>query len=227
MQQALPLIENDSMDVIVSNCVLNLVRSEDKRQLFSEMFRVLKKGGRVAISDIVSDEIVPQDLQDDPELWSGCISGAFQEKEFLKAFEDAGFYGMKVEKLDSEPWRTVRGIEFRSMTVTALKGKQGACWERNQAVIYQGPWKQVVDDDQHVLKRGVRTAVCDKTFQIMTKAPYATDVIPVEPKKTIPFAKAKPFDCKRSEERDPKESKGSDLKKTTSVASERLDGACC
>src|SRR6266536_2945381 len=76
--------------------MLNLVRPGDKRSLFEEMFRVLKVGGRCVISDIVSDEDVPQDMQDDPDLWSGCISGAFREDHFLKMFENAGFYGMHV-----------------------------------------------------------------------------------------------------------------------------------
>ena len=225
--QHVPLIEDESVDVIVSNCVLNLVRAEDKRELFREMHRVLKKGGRVAISDIVSDEYVPEELQKDTELWTGCISGAFQEKEFLKAFEDAGFYGVRVEKLDERPWRIVQGIEFRSMTITAYKGKEGPCWERNQAVIYKGPWKQVVDDDGHILKRGVRTAVCDKTFQIYSKTPYQNEFILVPPTKDIPVAKAKPFDCDRTDERDPRETKGKKYTKPSSMKSVCMDGGGC
>ena len=69
-----PLIADDSVDCVVSNCVLNLVRSEDRTQLLAELYRVLKLGGRVAISDIVADEDVPVELQNNPELWSGCIS---------------------------------------------------------------------------------------------------------------------------------------------------------
>jgi ubiquinone/menaquinone biosynthesis C-methylase UbiE len=134
-----PLIADDSVDVILSNCVLNLVRPEDKQQMFAEMFRVLKRGGRVAISDIVADEEVPVHLQNDPESWSGCISGAFREDAFLEAFERAGFYGIEIVKRDEKPWRIVEGIEFRSVTVIAFKGKQGACFERNQAVVYKGP----------------------------------------------------------------------------------------
>jgi len=72
------LIADDSVDVVISNCVLNLVRPEDKKQLFTEIFRVLKRGGRAVISDIVSDEDVPLAMQQDVELWSGCISGAFR-----------------------------------------------------------------------------------------------------------------------------------------------------
>src|SRR5208337_121758 len=82
-----PMIPDNSIDVIVSNCVLNLVSSKDKRQLFEEMFRVLKVGGRCVISDIVCDEDVPEALQRDSKLWSGCISGAFREDRFLQMFE--------------------------------------------------------------------------------------------------------------------------------------------
>ena len=115
------LIENESMDVIVSNCVLNLVKHEEKKQLFEEMYRVVKATGRVAISDIVADMEVPQHLREDDKLWSGCISGAFEEKGFLKAFEVAGFQGAEIVKRDEKPWQTVEGIEFRSVTVVAYK----------------------------------------------------------------------------------------------------------
>lgn len=96
----MPMIADESVDVILSNCVLNLVKPEDKEQMFREMFRVLKRGGRVAISDIVSDEDVPIHLQADSELWSGCISGAFREDLFIEAFENAGFYGIEIVKRD-------------------------------------------------------------------------------------------------------------------------------
>ncbi len=124
-----PLVADDSVDVVVSNCVLNLVESRAKRQLFEEIFRVLRKGGRAVISDIVSDGDVPQEMQDDPELWSGCISGALTESAFVRAFTDAGFSEVRMLKRDAEPWRTVQGIEFRSVTVEAVKGQQSACCE--------------------------------------------------------------------------------------------------
>ncbi|MCG8583779.1 MAG: methyltransferase domain-containing protein, partial [Pirellulales bacterium] len=125
LRQTKPLVECDSIDVIVSNCVLNLVKQSDREQLFREMFRVLRRGGRAVISDIVSDEPVPDTLQQDPKLWSGCISGAFEEKKFFEAFEHAGFYGMTMLSRQEEAWATVEGIEFRSLTVRAYKGKEG------------------------------------------------------------------------------------------------------
>ena len=64
------------------------------------IFRVLRKGGRADISDIVADEEVPVSMQSNPELWSGCVSGALTEEGFLKAFADAGFYGIQILKRD-------------------------------------------------------------------------------------------------------------------------------
>jgi arsenite methyltransferase len=219
-----PLVAADSVDVIVSSCVLNLVADEDKRALFAEMFRVLRRGGRVAISDIVSDEPVPQALKEDPVLWSGCISGAFQEAEFLRAFEEAGFYGIEIARRDERPWQTVNGIEFRSVTVTAMKGKQGPCLERDQAVIYRGPWKEVRDDDNHTYCRGLPMAVCDKTFRILTDAsgPYAGSIVAVPPIREIPLESAAPFNCKTNAIRDPRQTKGEDYNATTEASS-----SCC
>jgi SAM-dependent methyltransferase len=205
-----PLVDDESVDVVLSNCVLNLVRPEDKERLFAEMFRVARRGGRVAISDIISDEDAPDDLKNDPELWSGCISGAYREDAFLEAFDRAGFYGMEIVKRDERPWRTIRGVEFRSVTVVAHKGKQGPCRERKQAVIYRGPWRKVTDDDGHVLERGKRVSVCDKTFRIYAREPYVADIFPVEPYEDIPLEQARAFDCHRSALRHPRETKGMD-----------------
>lgn len=217
-----PMIPDDSVDCVVSNCVLNLVRPQDRRQLFSEVFRVLKRGGRAAISDIVSDEDVPAHLQADPEHWSGCISGAFREDHFLQAFEEAGFHGIEIAQRQSAPWQTVDGIEFRSMTVLAYKGKQGPCLERNQALVYRGPFKKVEDDDGHIYVRGERMAVCDKTFHLLQRAPYAGLFDAIEPLAETPLEDARTFDCRRSARRDPRETKGADY-----VATSESIGPCC
>ena len=216
-----PLVEDESVDVVVSNCVLNLVENSKKRQMFEELHRVLKRGGRAVISDIVSDEVVPEEMQKDPELWSGCISGALTEEGFLAAFEDAGFYGIRILERQVEPWRTVEGIEFRSLTVEAYKGKEGACFERNQAVIYRGPFKEVLDDDDHRMERGKRYAVCDKTFNLYQRPPYRGHFDFVEPLEEIPLEGAEPFDCSRTALRHPRETKGMEYDATTEAA------VCC
>ena len=118
-----PLIADNSIDVVVSNCVLNLVHPRDKQQLFQDIFRVLKPGGRaVLISDIVSDHYPTETILNDPDLWSGCIAGAFQEDDFPKRFEQVGFQDIEILSRQAEPWQVVDGIEFRSLTLRAYKG---------------------------------------------------------------------------------------------------------
>ena len=116
-----PMIATNTMDVVVSNCVLNLVKHEDRLALFDEIYRVLKPGGRAVISDIVCDTPVPKHLQDDPTLWSGCISGAFEQTAFLTAFSNAGFLALEILERQAEPWKIVEGIGFRSLTLRAWK----------------------------------------------------------------------------------------------------------
>jgi len=217
-----PLVESDSVDCVVSNCVLNLVRQQDRQQLFSEIFRVLKRGGRAVISDIVSDETVPEHMQKDGYLWSGCLSGAFREDLFLEAFANAGFHGIEIAKRQAEPWQTIEGIEFRSMTVVAWKGKQGPCLERNQALVYKGPFRRVEDDDGHAFVRGQRMAVCDKTWRLLQQAPYEDLFEPIEPLVPISLDTAAAFDCRRQKLRDPRETKGIDYDMTTDAGA-----ACC
>jgi ubiquinone/menaquinone biosynthesis C-methylase UbiE len=178
-----PLIRDNSVDLVISNCVLNLVDDEEKSQLVSEIFRVLKPGGRVAISDIVSDERIPRHLKEDPELWSGCISGAFQEQEFLQAFTDTGFVAVSYDKWDAEPWQVVDGLEFRSVTLTAVKGDGSECIDRGHAVIYRGPYASITDDEGHLFPRGERMAVCERTFRFLTEGPLKKDFIGIAPAK--------------------------------------------
>lgn len=219
-----PLLADNSVDLIVSNCVLNLVRTEEKQQLFREMHRVLRPGGRVVISDIVCDEAPTPQMLNDPHLWSGCLSGAFREDRFLEMFEEAGFYGIELLKRQDEPWQTIDGIEFRSVTVRAYKGKEGPCLDRNQAVVYTGPWKQVRDDDGHALYRGQRMAVCEKTYRLMTdpNGPYAGQVKGIEPRETVPVEDAPTFNCAHAAIRSPKQTKGLDYQ-----ATELADGSAC
>ncbi|MER3416402.1 MAG: methyltransferase [Gemmataceae bacterium] len=216
-----PLVADASVDCVVSSCVLNLVRPQDRRQLFQEMHRVLRPGGRAIISDIVADEDVPDSLQSDPKLWSGCIAGAFREDSFLKAFEEAGFYRITLAQRASEPWRIVEGIEFRSVTVIAYKGTPGPCLDRNQAVIYRGPFLKVEDDEGHVFYRGERMAVCDKTYHLLMREPYRGMFEPIAPRVEVPLDQAPPFRCEPAARRHPRQSKGEKYRVTQN------NDACC
>ncbi len=179
-----PLIADNSIDLIVSNCVLNLVDDTQKLQLITEIFRVLKPGGRVAISDIISDEFVPDEMKADPELWSGCISGVFQEKEFLQKFIDAGFYSVAYDKWDNTPWKIINNIEFRSVTLTAVKPEQSTALDAGHTVMYKGAFASVTDDKGYVFDRGDRIAVSDVHFNALRYSTLVKDFIFIEPEKS-------------------------------------------
>jgi ubiquinone/menaquinone biosynthesis C-methylase UbiE len=92
--EAIPLPDS-SVDVIISNCVVNL--SGDKRKVIAEAFRVLKPGGRFAVSDVVVRGEVPSQVRQSMELWVGCVAGALTEREFETYLADAGFDDISVE----------------------------------------------------------------------------------------------------------------------------------
>lgn len=177
LRASTPLIVDGSVDVVVSNCVLNLVRNDDRRQLFAELFRVLKPGGRAVISDIVSSDDVPLELQADAKLWSGCISGAFREDRFLEAFESAGFHGVEILERQADPWTTVGPLEFRSLTVRAFKPQPTAVSDFRHAVVYRGPWKSVTTDFRQELARGERVDVREAEFAMLAQAPYRDQLV--------------------------------------------------
>lgn len=89
-------IADSSRDVVISNCVLNLV--PDKEKAFSEIFRVLKAGGHFCISDVVIEGSLPVGLKKDAELYAGCVSGALQKSDYLKIIEASGFSGITIHK---------------------------------------------------------------------------------------------------------------------------------
>ena len=95
--EAIPL-PDDSVDVIISNCVINL--STDKRRVIAEAFRVLKPGGRFAVSDVVIRGEIPLEVRRSMELWVGCVAGALTEQQYHEALGQAGF-----EEIDIEPTR--------------------------------------------------------------------------------------------------------------------------
>jgi arsenite methyltransferase len=109
--ESIPLPEG-SVDVVISNCVINL--SADKDRVLAETFRVLKPGGRLAVSDIVVRGEVPPELRRSVELWIGCVAGALEEREVRAKLERAGF-----EAIDVEPWRVYRAEEAREFLAAA------------------------------------------------------------------------------------------------------------
>ncbi len=181
-QQQSPMIKDNSISLVISNCVLNLVDRADRAQLLREIYRALKPGGRVAISDIVCDKVVPEHLRKDAELWSGCISGAFHEKEFLSAFSEMGFVNVGYDKWEEAPWQVVEGIEFRSVTLVAEKPVSCCETHTEKSLMYVGSMASVTDNFGNVYAKGERMLVSDRVFSHMTSSSLAKDFVKFDPK---------------------------------------------
>jgi len=116
-----PLVPDGSIDCVVANGALNLVRPGDRPRTFAEMARVLRGGGRAAVCEIVADADVPAGMRADPGLWADGLAGALRADAFLDAFEAAGFRAVRLAECAAEPWQTVGGVAFRPVTVVAEK----------------------------------------------------------------------------------------------------------
>lgn len=116
--EALP-VEDASVDVVISNCVINLC--EDKGIVFREAFRVLKDGGRLEVSDMVTDRSYPADLAANPSDWPGCVFGAIPEGEYLDLIAQAGFRNIQTRR--SVSMGGAAGVQVYSITVSAQKAE--------------------------------------------------------------------------------------------------------
>ncbi len=121
----IPLPDN-SVDVVISNCVINL--SADKDRVLREAFRVLKRGGRFAVSDVVTRGDVPGEVRQNMLLWVGCIAGALQDAEYITKLTAAGFEGIEIEPTrvysieDARTFLTGLGVDVDAMA-EAVEGK--------------------------------------------------------------------------------------------------------
>jgi len=117
LAEALP-VDDGSVDVILSNCVINL--TADKGKVFGEAFRVLREGGRLEVSDMVTDRSFPIALRTDPTQWAGCVSGALPEQEYLDLIAQAGFKDIRVRRSASAG--ETSGVLVYFLLVSARKG---------------------------------------------------------------------------------------------------------
>ena len=102
-------VPDASVDVIISNCVINL--SPDKQQVFHEAYRVLKPGGRLAVSDIVTDGPLPRTIRENLSAWAGCVSGALDVQDYLEVIRGAGFLDIQVEPVALNPDMVVEVVD--------------------------------------------------------------------------------------------------------------------
>jgi arsenite methyltransferase len=194
-------IEDNSIDVVISNCVINL--SPDKRQVFSEIFRVLKPGGELYFSDVFSDRRVPEHLQNDPVLYGECLSGALYIEDFRRLLQDTGCPDYRVMNrsaisLDNEEIERKAGmINFTSMTIRAFKLEtlEDICEDYGQVAVYNGtidhaPHRFVLDN-HHIFETEKPMLVCGNTAAMVGETRFRSH-FNVSGNRSVHYG---PFDC--------------------------------
>ena len=164
--EAMP-VETGSIDVIISNCVINL--APEKRRVFREMFRVAKPGGRFTISDIVADQIVPQYLVHDTQKWGDCLSGALALHHYIAGLVEAGFLGVHLTSFT--PWQIIDGIHFFSITLTGYKLPLASAQEAARFATLRGPFSRAVDELGNAYVRGIPQPVAPQTAALLNQPP--------------------------------------------------------
>lgn len=168
LADAMP-VEDGTIDLIISNCVINL--APDKRKVFCEMFRVAKLGGRFTISDIVSDQPVPQYLVHDSQKWGDCLSGALTLADYIAGMREAGFLGIHLVK--SSPWRIIDGIHFFSVTLTGYKLPPAATTSSVRYATLRGPFSRVTDERGKTFERGIPRPIAPDNASLLSAPPFA------------------------------------------------------
>jgi len=151
--ESIPLADGVA-DLVVSNCVVNL--NHHKRKVFQEIFRILKPGGRLVISDVVAEVEPPLSIRADHQLIGECIGGAMVQEVLFGMLRDLGFVNTSIVK--RFPYRTIQGHPFFSLTFRAWRPEETARQEVSDA-IYGGPFRAVVTEDGAVLHKGARQKV--------------------------------------------------------------------
>ena len=170
-------IEDNSVDVVISNCVINL--SPDKERVFTEIFRVLKPGGELFFSDVFADRRIAQHLSDDPVLRGECLGGALYIEDFRRLLIQLGcpdyrvFSSAPLELTNDEVQRKIGNVHFHSMTIRAFNVPlEDRCEDYGQVAYYLGSIEDAPLtyklDDHHVFTAGKPMLVCGNTASMLT-----------------------------------------------------------
>lgn len=165
-------VEDESMDIAAQNCLFNIFKTEDLKKAVAEMYRVLKPGGRLVMSDPVCEQPMSEALRNDGRLRALCLSGSIPLAEYIKVLTDTGFGTIEVRSrksyrlLSPNHYPTSELIHIESIEVAAIKDPMpadGPCIFTGKTAIYYGDAPYFDDLKGHVLQQNMPLAVCDKT----------------------------------------------------------------
>jgi SAM-dependent methyltransferase len=195
-------ITDNSVDVVISNCVINL--SPRKERVFSEIFRVLKPGGELYFSDVFAGRRLPAELRHDPVLLEECMGGAMYVEDFRRLLRDIGCPDYRVVSTtriaigNSEVEARVGMVDFYSMTIRAFKlgSLEDICEDYGQVAYYLGtipdhPFRFALDD-HHEFVTGKPMLVCGNTAAMVSETRFSKH-FKVAGDRSVHYG---PFDCK-------------------------------
>ena len=174
-------LEPNSFDVIVSNCVINLVT--DKPKVFADAYSLLRQGGEFYFSDVYSDRRIPHKLQDDEVLYGECLSGALYTNDFVAMAKQVGFRDprqVEARELTIEDQAIkdkVGDIKFASRTFRLFKLDEldAICEDYGQAISFKGCAKRFILDDHHIFEKGKVYEVCRNTYRMLNESRFKSD----------------------------------------------------
>lgn len=176
-------IEPGSLDLIISNCVINLATNKEK--VLKDAFNLLKEGGELYFSDVYADRRIPLALQDDQVLWGECLSGALYWNDFLRFSNKAGFDDPRLvesrvlEVNNPEVEKKTKGIKFYSATYRLFKlsSLETACEDYGHQCSYKGgvlgEEEKFKLDNHHEFEKGSWYSICGNTYEMLSKTRYA------------------------------------------------------
>jgi len=164
-------LDDGVADVVISNCVINL--SPDKRMTYQEIFRILRPGGRVVVSDIVTDTAIPPGIRNNIRYRGECLGGAMQQEELVAMMEAAGFTSIRL--LKRFPYRQVEGMDFFSLTYQAERPPFSAKAKGKVDVVYRGPFGAVHTASGILLVKGRRTSLPAAEVALLDDSVFVLD----------------------------------------------------
>jgi ubiquinone/menaquinone biosynthesis C-methylase UbiE len=173
-------VEDESVDLVAQNCLFNIFEPEDLTKALKEVFRVLKPGGKLLMSDPIATKSIPKHLRQDEGLRAMCLSGALTYDQYIKHLINTGFGQIEIRTrrpyrlLDCYTYKLDQPLLLESLDTVSFKvpiPEDGACIFTGKTAIYHGNLGYFDDEAGHILNKGIPASICDKTATKLSKYP--------------------------------------------------------